>query len=82
MNSFPTDPETVLSEIANIGGSLNLELLDKIMSIIPKDDEYVKMKNYSGNIDTLVKPEKFLKRLIDIPRIKERMQCLSFKQNF
>ena len=61
---------------------LTIEQLSKMISLIPADEERKKLVEYKGELSKLMDVEKFLKKLVAIPRLKQRVECQIFKKNY
>ncbi|XP_072951434.1 formin-like protein 11 [Typha angustifolia] len=60
------------------GNELRPELLQILLKMAPTTDEELKLRLYSGDISQLGPAEQFLKVLIDIPYVYQRLDALLF----
>jgi hypothetical protein len=50
-----------------------------LLDILPNADEAQKLLGFSGDLETLDRPERVLRSVADIPRLQGRIQAMIFK---
>ncbi len=61
---------------------LDSELINKLLKIAPSFEETEKLLKYDGNSADLCKIEVFLRDIIQVPSLTERLECMLFKNKF
>jgi len=56
-------------------------LIDTILKWIPSSDEELRLRLYTGELTQLGPAEQFLKAIIDIPYVFQRLDALLFMSN-
>ena len=82
LKSFTQTVEGVIDSLTLCNDVLSIEQLQKILSMVPNDEETKKLKEYTDDINLLTDAEKFLLRLIKVPKAKNRIESMIFKKNF
>eukprot|EP00002_Diphylleia_rotans_P009429 TRINITY_DN1964_c0_g1_i1.p1 TRINITY_DN1964_c0_g1~~TRINITY_DN1964_c0_g1_i1.p1 ORF type:complete len:1301 (-),score=299.88 TRINITY_DN1964_c0_g1_i1:450-4352(-) len=62
--------------------ALSVEDVKAILTQAPTTEEVDTLSNYNGDVDELGNSEKFLIEIIQIPRLKPRLECWAFKRTF
>ncbi|XP_073841319.1 uncharacterized protein [Musca autumnalis] len=62
--------------------AMGSEKIKRLLKLLPEMDELDVIRNFKGNRDELVRAEKFLLKLIEIPDYKLRLECMAFKEDF
>lgn len=53
-----------------------------MVNIIPNGEEEKLLKEFTGNINDLARPERYLHKIISIPRYSERVKFIEFISKF
>ena len=64
-----------------VGNQLPTDLIDTILKWIPSSDEELRLRLYTGELTQLGPAEQFLKAIIDIPYVFQRLDALLFMSN-
>jgi len=49
-----------------------------ITNLLPTKDEESMLNDFKGKSDELAKPDRYLKKMIEIPRAKERLKFIEY----
>ncbi len=75
--------DVIKSAIENLDLSvLDAETIVKLISIVPTEEEVSKNHEYDGEEDLLSIPDKFVRVMSSIPRLKRRLECWDFMLKF
>jgi hypothetical protein len=82
LNSFQKDIEQISDILSKCQDTLSPEQLTKMISILPNDEEKKLLQDYNEDWTKVSNAERLLKALIDIPRVKQRLEYMMFKKNY
>ena len=82
LKSFTQTVGEVINSLNQCNDILSIEQLQKILSMVPTDEEAKKLNEYTDDINLLTEAEKFLLKLIKVPKAKNRIESMIFKKNF
>ena len=82
LKSFTKTVHEIIDSLTFCNDILSIEQLQKILSMVPTDEEIKKLNEYTDNINLLTDAEKFLLKLIKVPKAKNRIESMIFKKNF
>ncbi|CAO1941717.1 unnamed protein product [Urochloa humidicola] len=80
LRALSVSPEEVCSAVKE-GNELPSDLIDTLLKWIPSNDEELRLRLYTGELTQLGPAEQFLKAIIDIPYIFQRLDALLFMSN-
>ncbi|CAM0149481.1 unnamed protein product [Urochloa decumbens] len=80
LRALSVSPEEVCSAVKE-GNELPSDLIDTLLKWIPSNDEELRLRLYTGELAQLGPAEQFLKAIIDIPYIFQRLDALLFMSN-
>lgn len=81
LTSFSQSFDDIVEILVKCSEDLTVEQLSKLITAIPSDEDRKKLVDYKDNLDKLMNVEKFLKKFIAIPRLKQRLESMIFKKN-
>ena len=82
LKSFTQTVGEVINSLNQCNDILSIEQLEKILSMVPTEEEAKKLNEYTDDINLLTEAEKFLLKLIKVPKAKNRIESMIFKKNF
>ena len=82
LKSFTQTVSEVINSLNECNDILSIEQLQKILSMVPTEEEAKKLNEYTDDINLLTEAEKFLLKLIKVPKAKNRIESMIFKKNF
>jgi len=83
INKIVPEGQTLREAILRVEESvLKPETLKMIIDILPTAEEASKLRDFSGSLDMLDKPEQMLLELAGIPRLEGRLRAIMFKAQF
>ncbi|KAI9632080.1 uncharacterized protein MKK02DRAFT_20897 [Dioszegia hungarica] len=62
--------------------TLSVDDLAMLVRMLPSPEEAERLRTFDGGITKLAKPDSFLREISTIPRIKDRIEAMVFKQRF
>jgi hypothetical protein len=62
--------------------TLSVDDLAMLVRMLPSPEEAERLRTFDGDITKLAKPDSFLREISTIPRIKDRIEAMVFKQRF
>lgn len=62
--------------------TLSVDDLAMLVRTLPSPEEAERLRTFDGDLTKLAKPDSFLREMGTIPRIKERLEAMVFKQRF
>ncbi|ONM24218.1 Formin-like protein 5 [Zea mays] len=77
LRALSVSPEEVCSAVKE-GNELPSDLIDTLLKWIPSNEEELRLRLYTGELSQLGPAEQFLKSIIDIPYIFQRLDALLF----
>ncbi|OEL37157.1 Formin-like protein 11, partial [Dichanthelium oligosanthes] len=80
LRALSISPEEVCSAVKE-GNELPSDLIDTLVKWIPSNDEELRLRLYTGELAHLGPAEQFLKAIIDIPYVYQRLDALLFMSN-
>ncbi|CAN6199302.1 unnamed protein product [Urochloa humidicola] len=80
LRALSVSPEEVCGAVKE-GNELPSDLIDTLLKWIPSNDEELRLRLYTGELTQLGPAEQFLKAIIDIPYIFQRLDALLFMSN-
>ncbi|XP_021309320.1 formin-like protein 11 isoform X2 [Sorghum bicolor] len=80
LRALSVSPEEVCSAVKE-GNELPPDLIDTLLKWTPSNDEELRLRLYTGELSQLGPAEQFLKAIIDIPYIFQRLDALLFMSN-
>lgn len=82
MMKFPDKPSTIIQWVNELSVKLDIELMEKLLSIAPLDEDAKLLKEFDGDWNKVTDAEKFLKDFITIYRYRNRLESMAFKSTF
>lgn len=82
LTSFTQPLNEVVEILIKCSDTLAVEQLSKLLTILPADDDRKKFVEFKDEITKLTNVEQFIKKLVDIPRLKQRLEAMIFKNNY
>lgn len=70
MMKFPVKPNVILEWINNLANSLDIDLIEKLISIAPLDEDAKLLREFEGDWSKVNDAEKFLAEFIKIYRYR------------
>ncbi|KAK8460575.1 hypothetical protein SEVIR_2G353700v4 [Setaria viridis] len=80
LRALSVSPVEVCSAVKE-GNELPSDLIDTLLKWIPSNDEELRLRLYTGELTQLGPAEQFLKAIIDIPYVFQRLDALLFMSN-
>ncbi|KAK3127292.1 hypothetical protein QOZ80_7AG0571050 [Eleusine coracana subsp. coracana] len=80
LRALSVSPEEVCTAVKE-GNELPQELIQTLLRWIPSNDEELRLRLYTGELSQLGPAEQFLKAIIDIPHVFQRLDSLLFMSN-
>lgn len=82
MMKFPVKPNVILEWLNHLSNSLDIDLIEKLISIAPLDEDAKLLREFEGDWSKVNEAEKFLTEFIKIYRYRQRLESLAFKKTF
>lgn len=80
LRALSVSPEEVCSAVKE-GNELPSDLIETLLKWTPSNDEELRLRLYTGELSQLGPAEQFLKAIIDIPYVFQRLDALLFMSN-
>jgi hypothetical protein len=75
--------EELVESVINMDESkLSVETTQKLMANAPLPDEISAINTYEDDLSLLSKPDQFIRAMMKVPRLKEKLEAWLFKLNF
>ncbi|KAL0245899.1 hypothetical protein GEMRC1_007116 [Eukaryota sp. GEM-RC1] len=76
-----TDFDLIASALMSFDSSvITSDRAKMLLTALPTQEEIELIRNFDGNTEKLDTAEKFIFKVMDIPRLSERLECLSFQK--
>ncbi|KAF0976428.1 hypothetical protein FDP41_004327 [Naegleria fowleri] len=72
----------LVSKLLEISNDFSEEMLSKLLTNAPTEDEIQRLKDYEGDESALNAADKYLRELTTVPRLQSRLQCWIFKLKY
>lgn len=83
MSRLKKEPEEVFEAILGLDDSMfTIDELESLMSIVPTAEDLGPLKEFSGDVSKLDKPEKFFILFLELPNVASRVRTWLFVRTF